>query len=385
MAIDEGSGVEDPNWEAAESSIREPDNKLCAISNPLRVSGRMFQVFHVETFRKYWYIRQVSYLECARIDKVMAEEQIAMLGGLDNPVVQIRFLGQFPKRGADDTLPTYDQVQRAMTRAREKDVEAINILLRLIDGGVSVECYYEPSTLKEYIEKFSYQRETDFLPEYLYSAKIKMRSPPKSWLDLVAHYFSGPCRLGVDLAGYGTSETVFAVRRGFRIVELRPRFHIDNNNIIAAIQELYSFYSGMDLVIVDKTGLYGEALCSQLATIELPSIAVGFGETSVVAEEFGNQATEMWFEFANNIERMELPYDSVLLAQMTNRSYKFTGKKLQKIIESKDQMKSRKKPSPDRADAVGLSFKRVQIMTDEHMDAQMQEEYFEPEVEGTFI
>lgn len=386
MVIDEASGVEDPNWEAAESSIREPDNKLFAISNPLRVSGRMFQVFHIDTFRKYWYTRSVSYLECARIDKEMADEQIQMLGGPTNPVVQIRFFGRFPERGADDTRPTYDQVQRAMARARDNDIKAINILLRLMEGGVPVDCYYNADTLKDYLQKFSFNRETDFLPEYLYKAKlVGVRNPPKVWLDLVAHYFSGPCRLGVDLAGYGTSETVFAVRRGWRIVELRPRHHIGQPEILANIRELYKFYDNMDMVLVDKTGLYGEGVCDSLKEDSIPSVAVGFGESSMVAEEFANQATEMWFEFAENIDQMELPYDLQLLSQMTTRPYKFTGKKLQKVVMSKDQMKARKVPSPDRADAVGLAVKRIQIVTDDQMDDTLEQELWEPEDEGTFI
>jgi hypothetical protein len=385
MAIDEGSGVEDPNWDAAQSSIREPDNRLFAISNPLRVSGRMFEVFHVDTYRKYWYTRSIGYLECARIDKQMAEEQIQMLGGLDNPVVQIRFLGQFPKRGADDTRPTYDQVDRAMKRAIANDTEAITILLRLAEGGVPVDCHYELDTLKDYLEKFSLRRETDFIPEHLYRANVGMKNLPKRWQELVTHYFSGPCRLGIDLARYGTAESVFAVRRGWRIVELRPRFHIDSNGVLDNIKELYSFYQGMDMVIVDKTGLYGEAICDRLANEEIPSIAVGFGEVSVVSTEFKNAATEMWFEFSENIEHMELPYDLILQSQMTTRSYKVVGKENLKQIEDKDSMKRRKLPSPDRADAVGLSLKRIKIVTDDRMDSDLENELYEPEEEGTFI
>jgi hypothetical protein len=379
MVIDEGSGVEDPNWEAAESSIREPDNRLFAISNPLRVSGRMFQIFNLENFRKYWYTRQVSYKECPRIDKKIAEDQIAMLGGEDSPVVQIRFLGQFPKRGADDTLPSYDGVKRAMVRSRAADVEAIDIILRLVDGEVPVECYYSYEVLQDYKEKFSYERETDFLPEYLYSAKVNMPKPPKRWLDMVADYFAGPCRLGIDLARYGSAETVFAVRRGWRIVELRPRYHIDTIQILATIRELFGFYPGMDLVIVDKTGLLGDAVCDMLKLEKIPSIAVGFGEAAIVSEDFRNQATEMWFEVANNIERISLPYDLQLLTQFTTRKYGFTGKALQKAIEDKESMKRRKLPSPDRADSVCLAVKRVQIISDDLVDD------YSNEVGGSFI
>jgi len=387
MCIDEGSGVEDPNWEAAESSIREPDNKLFAISNPLKISGRMFEIFHNDTRRKYWYTRQVSYLECPRIDKKIAEEEIEMLGGLDSPVVQIRFLGQFPSRGSDDTLPTYDSVKRAMARSREYDLEAIDILTRLMDGGVPVDCFYTREQLDTFKEKFALEQETTFLPEHLYRSKVRMPKPPKRWLDMVAKYFAGPCRLGVDLARYGTSETVFAVRRGMRIVEVRPRYHIDTINVLGTIKELFEFYQGMDLAIIDKTGLYGDAVCDMLKIGDwkrIPAIAVGFGEEAICSDDFRNQATEMWFEVANNIEKMMMPYDLLLLTQLTTRTYGFTGKLLQKILEDKESMKRRKLPSPDRADAVTLSMKRVQIVSDEAVD-DYSHEIQEPIVEGEFI
>lgn len=386
MVIDEASGVEDANWEAAESSIREEDNKLFAISNPLRVSGRMFQVFHLESFRKYWYTRQVSYLECPRINKQIAEDQIEMLGGLDSPVVQIRYLGQFPKRGSEDTLPTYDQVSNAMKRSRDVDSEAINILIRLMDGGVPVRCHYSRQELEEYLTKMSFlQKEVDFLPEYLYSATVDMPKPPKRWLDLVAAYFAGPCRLGVDLARYGTAECSFTVRRNYRAVEMRPRHGMNQTEVVTTIKELYRFYAGMDLVIIDKTGLYGEAVCDLMKNEKIPAIAVGFGETAIVSVDFKNQATEMWFEIANNINHMILPYDSLLLTQLTTRKYGLTGKAEQKVIEDKESMRKRKLPSPDRADSTCLAFKRVQIVNDDDLDHDLQSEMEEEIFGGSII
>jgi hypothetical protein len=97
FVLDEASGIEDPNWEAAESSIREADNRLLAISNPLRVSGRMFQIFNLARYQKYWFTKQVGYLDSSRLNdqkRKIIEDQIEMYGE-NSPIVKFAF-GKFP-------------------------------------------------------------------------------------------------------------------------------------------------------------------------------------------------------------------------------------------------------------------------------------------------
>jgi hypothetical protein len=256
-----------------------------------------------------------------------------------------------------------------MNRAREVDTEAIDLLLYLVKKGVEIECHYTEQQLRDYQEKFTYERENDFLPEYLYSTIIGMDNPPKRWLDMVAAYFAPPCRIGIDLARFGSSETVFAVRRNWRVVEIRPRFNLDAVQIVAHAKELYNFYAGTDLILVDKTGLSGEmGVADPMIKEDYPVVAIGFGEQSNCREDYRNIATEMWFEIADNIDIMMLPYDLQLMTQLSTRRYTFTGKDMQKVVEPKEAMRRRKLPSPDRADAVCLAFHKVVIVEEDEDD-----------------
>ena len=72
-------------------------------------------------------------------------------------------------------------------------------------------------------------------------------------------------------------------------------------------------------------------------------------------EYYANLGTMSWGKIKECIDGMQLPDDEELIGQLTTRRLKMqpTGKN---ILESKDDMKRRKISSPDRADALALSF-----------------------------
>jgi phage terminase large subunit len=70
-------------------------------------------------------------------------------------------------------------------------------------------------------------------------------------------------------------------------------------------------------------------------------------------EIYGNVAAEMWIQGARMIEqgRVILPDDRELFSQLTTRLVR-TSSRGQILLESKEQLRARGLPSPDRADAV---------------------------------
>ncbi|KKL52306.1 hypothetical protein LCGC14_2286750, partial [marine sediment metagenome] len=121
--LDEASDVEDPNWDSAESSLRLPDNKILAFANPVHTVGRMWQIFNLAQYKKYWYGRAVSYLESTMVDHSLAEMQIELYG-LDSDIVQVRWFGKFPGKETSDILPSFQAITGAVDRARNQDIEA---------------------------------------------------------------------------------------------------------------------------------------------------------------------------------------------------------------------------------------------------------------------
>lgn len=396
--IDEASGVEDPAWESIESSIKEEDNHLVAIGNPLRVSGRMFDIFNKPAFRKLFKTRQVGYKECSHINKKMAEQQIEAYGGESSPIVQVRFFGRFPTRSSDMTLPTYASVLAAMERSAKIDCEAIDILLAAYQvNSEEVQSKYSVEQLEHIKEELEVRNAcSDYLPEDLYSTDLEEHIPKVilvAWKKLKLFYFSGPCRLGVDLARYGSSELVYSVRRGWRVVEQVAVHGSPNVDFIWAdqiqgrIKEYFRRYPDLEVAIVDATGLTGGmAIVEPLVRDDYSCIEIAFGEAATDPTRYFNKASEMWLDdVAANIDKMILPYDEMLLTQMVTRKYGFTGKtEKQMRVESKESMRARHLPSPDRADSVCLAYAKVEVINELQYEKSATAEIHEPTEDGVF-
>ncbi len=393
--IDEASGVEDPNWEAAESSIRQPDNHLLAISNPLRVSGKMFQIFNLSSFKKYWYTKEVSYKDSSLIDQKLAEQQIEALGGEKAPVVQIRFLGRFPKRGGINTLPTYEQVQRAIERGYEVDLNAVNVLLQAMTAlkKGNVVCEYTKEELIEFKSALEAMRKDDRPDtEVLYRSLIAKGGGDivDRWNLIRQAYYEPPTRLGVDIARFGDSETAFAFRRNWRIIKCEGFHALTGTDIQGRVKNAFDVFTGLEIAIIDSTGIAGGiGVVDPLVNEGYSVIELGFGSPSTDKHRYYNMAAELWMFISDNSDKVILPDSDILISQFTSRRYFYTGKTAQQVrIESKDDMKKRKLPSPDHPDSCCLSY--APIVIEEEGDYEndgttiIEEEILMPEVEGEF-
>ena len=398
FVLDEASGVEDPNWEAAESSIREPDNRLLAISNPLRVSGRMFQIFNLVRYKKYWYTKQVSYLDSDRLTpakRKIIEEQIEMYGE-NSPVVQIRHYGRFPTQGSPNAVPSYSAVRAAVERGKNMDLAAIESLLAIKERHPELDMAYSPQQLEGFIRDISAERQPNIDYDLLYGAMVPEGDPlTLRWQNLQTQYFAPPHRLGIDLARFGTAETVWARRRNWRLLPLIALTGMAGGNqiqIISRTREILDTKKDIDCTIIDKTGITGGmALEDPLVDAGYTAVSIGFGEDSSQPELYKNAATEMWFFIADNIDKIILPNDPMLITQLTTRTFEFTGKKIrkgteyaeQRVIEPKDKLKKRHLESPDRADAACLAFASIGfVLEDESMESVLQDELSPPSITG---
>jgi hypothetical protein len=387
--LDESTGIPD-NWDVAEQSIKEDDNHILAISNPLRLSGRLFKIFNTTALKKYWWTKQVSYKDSSYLNHALAEAQIAAKGE-DDPIVQIRFYGRFPKRSGGDTLPTYAAVESAMERGRQEQLDAVSLLIDCyMDSKAAVHSKYTLSQLIAIQRRLSaHQTITDYLKlERLFVTTLDYgkisRELFEKWSFMTEEYFSGPCRVGVDLARFGSNETVFAIRRGWRLVEMYHKHGLDATKIANRLRFYFQTYRGMELAIVDKTGLAGAmAIQDPLVLDGYAVIVIGFGEESDIQGDYYNQISEMWLSMEEKMEYMSLPYDEILLSQFTTRKYSYTGRKLQRKIESKEEMVGRKMESPDRAEAVCLAYKDVLTEIPEDLHDRVLDSEYDPGTNGS--
>ncbi len=179
----------------------------------------------------------------------------------------------------------------------------------------------------------------------------------------------GACELGVDVARYGDDETVLALREGGYVHELECYRQWSTTQttgrVVQIVKERFPA-----AVKVDDTGVGGAVTdglvesCDSLGLHRTQIVPVNFGGAGDSEGHYDNAASVMWGRVRDMLIAGEiaLPDDTDLAAQLTTRRWKTTSKgKIR--LESKDDMKRRGLPSPDRADALVLAFAGGQALT----------------------
>ena len=179
---------------------------------------------------------------------------------------------------------------------------------------------------------------------------------------------SGPATLGVDVARFGPDQTVIAHRRGahVRIVKtLNYSPTTTTTGEVAAIQRA----NGYPVANVDGVGV-GGGVVDMLRENGLPVTDAQSGAAAVPevdpktgkpVTKFKNARAQWFWTLRKLFEFGQIdidPDDDELASQLTSLRYELDSKGLIKI-ESKEDMKARGMPSPDRADALMLAFADV--------------------------
>jgi len=172
----------------------------------------------------------------------------------------------------------------------------------------------------------------------------------------------GPVQIGVDVARYGDSETVIVARQGLRVLWMecyRQRGVTEVTGLVLAAARRAREQTGAAqvTVAVDDTGVGGGVTdgLRELAREHrwLKVVPVNFGGAG--DEHYADTASAMWGRLRELLAEIAIPNDDDLIGQLTTRRYRVTPKgKVQ--LESKEDLRRRGLPSPDRADALALAF-----------------------------
>jgi hypothetical protein len=296
IILTEASGVEDPNWDAAESCCTREDNMLLAVGNPLRREGRFYDIFNRPGFSR-WYTRHVSYTECSHVDRSLMDGWIEQYGA-ESAFCQVRCFGQFPAEGAPDSAIPWSVVREAMDR--EPPEPEGKIRQSMIQVGVDCARFGED--------------------EFVIAIRVGNRILPLKIMK----------RSSIP-------EMITAIDQ--------------------AVREVGGGYS--TLIVIDDAGL-GGGVSDGLRVIKGDSgynNVVGIMESSLKPRDA--KAYEAWDDEAWMVYTRDwleaggvLPEDDILLAQLTTRRYEFTGRnEKQRRLESKSSMRRRGLKSPDRGEA----------------------------------
>lgn len=166
-------------------------------------------------------------------------------------------------------------------------------------------------------------------------------------------YQDEPKILGVDVARFGDDETCFMLRQGR--AAFRPKVFRNLDTMEVAGQVALTIEAQQpDATFIDVTGI-GSGVVDRLGQLGYPIIGVDFGGKAL-AGKYANKRVEMWWTMADWLKAGGcIPDDAVLRSEMPGPKYKFTADG-RLLLESKDDMKKRGVPSPNRADALCLTF-----------------------------
>lgn len=165
---------------------------------------------------------------------------------------------------------------------------------------------------------------------------------------------SGATILGVDVARFGTDSSVHCVRQGLQVhkFDLREKQStVETSNWTA-----FKFNKiKADGAIIDTIGI-GAGVFDQMVHQGFYCVDGNFGFMADQNDTYINKRAECYFRLKESLGRgLALPYDEELLEELLAVSYVFTETGKIKL-QSKDKIKEELGRSPDKADALALTF-----------------------------
>jgi phage terminase large subunit len=294
FVIDEASGIPSDVMEVVEGALTNQGARLLMIGNPTQLSGTFFNAFHKD--RALYNVFTFSAEDSPLVSLDYCERMAKKFGGRDTDIYKVRVLGLFPS-GQPDVLIPLTLVEMAMMR-------------ELLDTG-----------------------------------KIE---------------------LGVDVARFGDNESVICVRRGYKVDPLHCFYHLRNTELSGRVLQLVKEfrkegYTKKIKIKVDETGNGSgvvDILYDYESGLNIEIVPIRFGDNAI-NDEYFNYASEMWGDLKALLPKISLPNDDILAAQLSTRKYSIENGKIR--IEPKTKRidgkyKKTSFPSPDRADALVLSF-----------------------------
>ena len=168
-------------------------------------------------------------------------------------------------------------------------------------------------------------------------------------------------RLGVDVARYGTDETVVVARDQQAVLKVVPRNGLSTMETAGMVQHVAKELGvGPADVFVDDTGV-GGGVTDRLRELGMPVTAVLLGGRADDPTRFADKRAECYWRLRESLSpEAEQPltisgkFDKHL-SQLSCHRYTFTSRG-QIRIEAKADLRARLGASPDHADALALTF-----------------------------
>ncbi len=300
LMMDEASAIIDPIFEVSEGALTDADTEMLWLiyGNPTRNSGRFKEAIEGK-FRHLWHHRQIDSRAVKRTNKERLAEWVEAYGD-DSDFVRVRVKGQFPRAGVMQFIAS-DIADEAMT-------------------GPDSPCPSQPMIF------------------------------------------------GVDVARYGDDKSIMAIRQG-RDARSIPWLEWSGSDIQRDLMRVAGDIAQHaqkylpDAIFVDR-GAMGPGLIDRLNQLGVPNvIGINFGDKGgrvMVGEGLeiatANKRALMWASMREWLNGGRIPDDPELKTDLIGIEYGYGQDQVSLTLERKKDMKKRGLASPDKGDALALTF-----------------------------
>lgn len=231
----------------------------------------------------------------------------------------------------------------------------------------------EATIQQEYYCSFEADSEIQFIPSQYITNGRAIEHPEVQPDD--------PVILGVDVARFGDDKSVIFPRRGrdARTLPVQVFEGVDTMTLAAHVADTITRLNA-EATFIDEGGV-GAGVVDRLRQLNFRVIGVNFGAGSdrrvEGAPPTANKRAEMWATMREHMrEGLALPRDDGLAFELLAPTYHFDPAN-RILLEKKEDMKKRGVRSPDKADALALTYAYPVVgrTVAERLEAQAAEEY----------
>ena len=184
--------------------------------------------------------------------------------------------------------------------------------------------------------------------------------------------------IGVDPARYGDDKTAILIRTGNTIAPIITLDKHDTMEVAGRVATEITDAEPLD-TFIDVIGL-GAGVYDRLRELGYTVRAVSVSEKAPTEHKFMKLRDELWWRVRERFENgtISIPDDDALIGELSAIKFKYESDGRIKV-EGKADMKKRGLKSPDRADALCLTYyHRDKVYTKEGKDAYREEDSFRP-------
>jgi phage terminase large subunit len=168
--------------------------------------------------------------------------------------------------------------------------------------------------------------------------------------------------IGVDVARFGSDNTVFFKRKGLKVIEWKSYAKTSIDEVCDLLIEFTGRLNTHIPIKIDDTGV-GGGVTDFMKRYGYNVVPVNFNQVAQDQDLYNNAISEMWFTFRDKLDEVCIPDIQELNNQLLTREYKFDNKQ-RRQVQSKDEYKKKYQKSPDFADALLLCYYDVEDVND---------------------